>query len=101
MTLPVYQKHFDSSVIGGDRSFQLNCYNLLRADHPSNTKWEGVCVCYKECLCVWEVKLSTLSQCIICDISLRNCKGYIGVVYRSPIQDNVEFEKFLSDFEEL
>ena len=101
MTLPVYQKHFDSSVIEGDRSFQLNCYNLLRADHPSNTKRGGVCVCYKESLCVWEVKLSTLSQCIICDISLRNCKGYIGVVYRSPIQDNVEFEKFLSEFEEL
>ena len=51
--------------------------------------------------CVCEVKLSNLSQCIICEVSLRNCKGYIGVVYRSPSQDNAEFENFLSDFDEL
>ena len=35
------------------------------------------------------------SHCIICEVSLRNCKGYIGVVYRSPSQDNVKFENFL------
>ena len=29
------------------------------------------------------------------------CKGYIGVVYRSPSQDSTEFENFLSDFDEL
>ena len=32
---------------------------------------------------------------------MQNCKGYIGVVYRSPSQDNVEFENFLSNFDEL
>ena len=32
---------------------------------------------------------------------MQNCKGYIGVVYRSPSQDNIEFESFLSDFDEL
>ena len=37
------------------------------------------------------------SQCIICEVSLRNCKRYIGVVKRSPSQDNAEFENFLSD----
>ena len=55
----------------------------------------------KEFLCVWELKLSNLSQCTICEVSLRNCKGYIGVVIRSPSQDNSEFEKFLSDFDEV
>ena len=34
-------------------------------------------------------------------VSLRHCKGYISVVYRSPSQDNAEFENFLSDFDEL
>ena len=29
------------------------------------------------------------------------CRGYIGVVYRSPSQDSTEFENFLSDFDEL
>ena len=50
---------------------------------------------------VREVKLSNISQCIIYEISLRNCKRYVGVVYRSPSQDNAEFENFLSDFDEL
>ena len=47
------------------------------------------------------VKLLSLSQCVICEVSLQNCKGCIGVVYRSPSQDSTEFENFLSDFDEL
>ena len=34
----ISETYFDSSVLEGDRSFQLNGYNLLRADHPNNTK---------------------------------------------------------------
>ena len=47
------------------------------------------------------MKLSNLSQCTIWEVSLRNCKGYIGVVYSFPGQDNVESGNFLSDFDEL
>ena len=97
----ISETYFDSSALEGDRSFQLIGYNLLRADHPSNTKRRGVCIYYKESVCVWEVKLSNLSQYNICEVSLDNCKGYIGVVYRSPSQDSAEFENFLSDFDEV
>ena len=62
---------------------------------------EMFCIYYKESLGVREVKLSNLSQCVICEVSLQNCKGYIGVVYRYPCQDSIEFENFLSDFDEL
>ena len=65
-----------STILEGDKSFYLNGYNLLRADHPKNTKQGGVCIYYKESLGVREVKLSNLSQCIICEVSLQNCKGY-------------------------
>ena len=82
------QTQFDSSVIEGDRSFQLNGYTYLE---------QIIQAIQNE-----EVFVSAiLSQCIICKVSLRNCKGYIGVVYRSPIQNNAEFENFLSDFGEL
>ena len=97
----ISETYFDSSVLEGDRGFQLNGYNLLRADHQSNTKRRGVCIYYKESLCALEVKLLNLSQFIICEVSLRYCKGYIGAVYRSPSQNNVESENFLSDFDEL
>ena len=38
---------------------------------------------------------------IISVISLQNCKGYIAVVFRSPSQENIEFENFLPNFDEL
>ena len=102
----ISETYFDSSFLDGDRSFELNGYNLIRADHPSNAKRGGVCIYYKESLGVCVVKLSNLSQCIMCEVSVQNCKGYIGVVYigvvyRSPSQNNIEFENFLYDFEEL
>ena len=50
---------------------------------------------------VHEAKLSNLSQCVICEVSLRKCKACIGVACRSPTQEGAEFKKFLSDFDEL
>ena len=32
---------------------------------------------------------------------MQNCKGYIGIVYRSPSKDNIEFETFLPALDEL
>ena len=34
----ILETYFDSTVLKGDKSFHLNVYNLLRADHPNNTK---------------------------------------------------------------
>ena len=70
-----------------DKSFHLNGYTLLRADLPNNLKRGVVCIYYKESLGVRGVKLSNLSQCVICEVSWQNCKGDIGVVYRSTSQD--------------
>ena len=42
-----------------------------------------------------------MTMCVICEVSLQNWKGYIGVVYRSPSQNSTEFKNFLSDFDEL
>ena len=84
----ISETYFDSTILVGDKIFHLNGYKLLRADHPNNTKQGGVCIYYKESLGVREVKLSNLSQFVICEVSLQNCKEYIGVVYRSPSQDS-------------
>ena len=45
----ISETYFDSSILG-DRNFQLNGYHLIRADHPTNTKREGVCIYHKESL---------------------------------------------------
>ena len=45
------------------------------------------------------VNLTNISEHIISEVSTQNNKGYIGVVYRSPSQDAIEFQNFLSSFE--
>ena len=96
----ISETYFNSSILEGDRNFKLNGYHLIRADQPRNTK-TGVCIYHKESLDVRLVKLSNPSQCIVCEVFLQNCKGYIGVVYRSPGQGKIEFKNFVSDFDDL
>ena len=43
----ISETYFDSTILWGDRGFQLNRYNLIKADHPSNTKQRGVCIYYR------------------------------------------------------
>ena len=74
---------------------------LSRADHPSNSKWGGVCICYKETLGVCIVKLLSFNEGIIFEVSIENSKGYVGVLYRSPNKDSFEFENFLPNFEKV
>ena len=74
---------------------------MIRADHPGNAKRGGVCIFYKETLVVGVANLSNLRECIICEVSIQNNKGYIGVVYRSPGQDGIEFQNFLSNSETI
>ena len=60
---------------------------MIRASHPSNAKRGGV-----ETLGFHVVNLSNLTECIICEVSIQNNKGYDGDVY--PSQDATEFQKF-------
>ena len=36
----------NSSIFNDDDSFEIPCYDLFRADHPSNTKQGNVCIYY-------------------------------------------------------
>ena len=97
----ISETFFDFSVQKGDKNIQLDGYNLFRANYPSNSKQGGVCIFYKETLGVCNLKSLTFSECIICEASIQNSKGYVGVAYRSPWQDSFEFENFLSNLEKV
>ena len=77
---------------------KLNGYNMIREDHSSNANRVGVCIFYKETLGVRNVNLSSLSNCIICEVPIQNNKGNIAVVYKSPSQDAIEFQNFIANF---
>ena len=76
-------------------------YKLIRSDHPSNTKRGGVCIYYKESLVVRLVDITSLPECLVCEVTIQNKKGYVAVMYRSPSQSSIEFESFLSGFEDI
>ena len=82
-----------------DKDFQLDGYKIIRADHASNTKRGGVCSYYKESLSVRVSNLTNLRKCIMCEVSVQNIKGNIGVIYRSPSQNTIDFDEFLLNFE--
>ena len=44
----ISETFFDYSVQEGHKNIQLDGYNFLRADHPSNSRQGGVCIFYKE-----------------------------------------------------
>ena len=66
-----------------------------------NSKRGGVYIFCKEILGARIIKSLRFSECIICEVSIQNSKGYVGVVYRSPSQDSFEFESFMSSFEKV
>ena len=88
------ETYFDWSILEGDSSFQFDGYKVIRADHPSNTKRGGVCIYYKESLSVRALNLTSITECIICEVSIQNCKGYIGVIYRSLSQNTANSKNF-------
>ena len=42
-----------------------------------------------------------MSECLLCEVTVINKKGYITVLYRSPSQTDTVFNDFLSIFEKL
>ena len=93
------ETYLDSSVPTDDRDTLINGYNLIRADHPSNSKRGGVWIYYRESLAVQLVETNYLSQCLLCEVSINNKKGYVAVLYRSPSQNSLEFDNFILKFE--
>ena len=84
-----------------DNDLNLNGYNLLRANHPSNAKRGGVCIYYKETLALKMISTLYLSESLLCEVTIGSKNGIIGSVYRSPNQNSDELESFVSNFEFL
>ena len=73
-------------------------YNLVRADHPDNTKRGGICIYYKESLPVRVINLPYFKEALLLEMSF-NKKVLVSVIYRFPSQNSNQFESFLSNLE--
>ena len=79
----------DPSLESDDKNLKLEGYNLIRSDHPSNTKRGGVCIYYKESLAVRLIDITSLHECLVCELTKQNKKGCVAVMYRSPSQSSI------------
>ena len=80
----------NSTIDSEDNRLKIEGYNLIRSDDPSGSKKGGVCIYYKE-------HIPLIKRDDLC--SLSNC--LVTVLYRSPSQNQQEFEKFCSNFDVL
>ena len=90
----------DSSFLPDDPRLSLEGYNLIRSNHPNDVKRGGVCVYVKNYLAIRVCNISNLNECIIIELNLKNKKGYVISLYRSPSQSIEEFEEFLFNLDQ-
>ena len=93
------ETYLDSST--SDRQLEIDGYILVRADHSNNIKRGGVCIYYKESVSVRVISVPYLKEALLLQMSYSNKKVIVSVIYRSPSQNNSEFDLFLSNFEKL
>ena len=93
------ETYLDSSI--PDDMIEKEEYNLVCADHPNNIKRGGVCIYYKESLPVRIISLPFLNEALLLEMSCNNKKIIVSVIYRSPRQNNNEFQLFITNLERL
>ena len=93
------ETYLDSSV--PDSLLEIDGYNLVRADHPNDTKRDGVCIYYyKESLPV-RVSLSYFKEALLLEMTYHDKTVIVSVIYRSSSQSNNEYDSFLSNHEKV
>ena len=87
----------DSSIPTNDERLNMKGYKLIRADNPrlksqSDRKKFGVDIYFKEFLAVRPVEVKNLNECLIFEVTIKNKRGYMVSLYRSPSQIQAEFD---------
>ena len=78
---------------------EISGYNLVREDHPSNSKRGGVCVYYKSSLPFRVINVKYLQESISFELRIGGKCCRFSCLCRSPSQTQDEFETFLKNFE--
>ena len=96
----IVETHLDSTI--DEERLALDGYSFHKENHPQNVKRGGVGLYVKDSLpSKNRPDLVTLPECVVCEIKLKRKKYFFVVVYRSPSQNQGEFENFTLNFELL
>ena len=93
------ERYFNSSTPPDDDTLQISGYNLVRSDHPFNSKCGRVCIYYKNYLTLRIISVNYLSECINFEITIGNKICNFITLYRSPSQNQDDFLAFKDNLE--
>ena len=93
------ETYLDSSIPSDDNNLEIPGYDLIRAEHPSNSKRGGGCVYYRKSLLLKILDIFYLQESIVFELKTGNKSCKILSLYRSPNQSQDEFETFTNNLE--
>ena len=93
------ETYLDSSIPYDDNNLEIPGYDLIRADHPPNSKQGGVCVYYRNSLPLNLLDIFYLLGCIVLELKIDNKFCKIVSLYKSPNQSQDEFETITNNLE--
>ena len=93
------ETYLDSSI--PDSLLEIDGYDLIRSDHLNHIRRGSVCIYYKESVPVRAINIQYLKQALLLEMTYNNKKMIVSVIYRSPSQNNCEFDSFLRSVERL
>ena len=97
----ISESFLDSSIQDDDPRLAIDGYELIRCDHPSDSKRGGVCLYFKSHLpLVRKPELTSLDECLTCELKSGANTLIFCLIYRSPSQDSDSFESFKVKWEE-
>ena len=91
--------YLDTTVASDDENLEITGYNLVRSDHPANTKRRRVCLYYKTCLPLRVLDIQYLNEYINFELKIGDKLCTFVALYRSPSQLLDNFETFIDNFE--
>ena len=93
------ETYLNSETLSNVENLRFPDDNLIRDDHPSNTKRWGVCIYFKESLPLRICNVSYLSEYICYEFMISNILCNFISIYRSPSQSSDEYEDFFGNLD--
>ena len=82
------------SVSSTPDSLNVDSYNIVRSDHPSGSKREGVCYYFMESFLFRILEITPMTEHLVLEILYDNKLVIVSFIYRSPGQSSQECAPF-------
>ena len=90
----ISETFLDFSILTNDEGLNMKEYKLVKADNPSESKKGGVGIYQKEFLAFRPVEVKNLNEYLTFEMSIKNKRGYVVSLHKSPSQTKDEFDVF-------